>query len=256
MEPSPCRSLPLWRTVAAVSACAVLGLTPILAAAQTATPAPPGQAPTGATAPAAPQAAAQQDGDDEVDALIQEALSHLNVGEWDKAIDALMDALDELDEDNEDEPIVLYLLGRAHHEKGDLKEAIDYYLDALEADPAYAAARMALARAYLDNENFAEASELLSELVEQLPNDSGLWTSLALAQANAGEIEPAFDSAIKAVELNPFNVDAHLLLALFLDLARQAAAALRQYQLILDLTRDEGIVQRVQQRIAQLDALP
>ncbi len=116
----------------------------------------------------------------------------------------------------------LYLLGR-HHARAFTEEgfsrAIDYYLQALEIDPTFAAAYSGLADGYIFLADFGnmptgEAYQLAQTAAEKaLSIDSGspeAHTSMGLVLNNLSHEREAEVHFLKALEVNPNHVDAML----------------------------------------------
>jgi len=81
-----------------------------------------------------------------------------------------------------------YLLAKFHAEKineADLAKAIDYYDQAIQIQPDYAAAYAGLSQAW---------------------SDRGIWGAKSFAEVE----KPTRDAAMRALELDPMNADAHL----------------------------------------------
>lgn len=64
---------------------------------------------------------------------------------------------------------------------------------------------------------FAEAIPLLKGLLANSPNDPSLWSLASLAHAQAGELDEAISARLRAVELQPGDASAWILLARLQD---------------------------------------
>jgi len=177
--------------------------------------------------------------------------------------------------DDPDNPEVLFWIGQAHLAGGDLRAARTFFQDALEHNPEYVPALVALGTLEREDKRWDNAIALLEQAVErdptypnarrelgmalmgqaldrgesldpaiaQLrnavnsnPNDPRSRQSLALALTQQNQVQAAIQQLQHAIRLNPDATDSRTQLALLLDRQNQAQAA--QAQLNQALNRD------------------
>lgn len=191
-------------------------------------------------------ALAQPDGDDP----ITQAVQLLANSQPDDAIVALARS-----DTSASDPLALYLLGAAYEQRGDSSAAIRSYLSALSQEPEFSAPLHALAGLYAKLPPDPEGQDpldLLIGLVRAYPDDPDLWTTLGAKQARSGLIDDAFGSALRAVNLDSANGPGHLLLGALFELSAQPGDALAEYQLILEISSDQGALDIATQKIQEL----
>lgn len=89
-------------------------------------------------------------------------------------------------------------------EKENCREAArQAYLKALEKDPKYVPAHIALARWHDNAGNHQKAIATYQSALKVAPKDRSLWSCLGMCHARAKEWDAATDSLRKAVELDP-----------------------------------------------------
>ena len=118
-------------------------------------------------------------------------------------------------------------------------QAQAYYLRALEADPANAAAQAGLinGRGYAD----AGASESrLKSALDAQPESSALLFALGNLYARQARWSEAQQAYFRAYAAEPDNADIIFNLAVALDHLRQAKLAAQYYQMALDAARGSG----------------
>jgi tetratricopeptide (TPR) repeat protein len=85
------------------------------------------------------------------------------------------------------------------------RQARQSYQKALQVDPKYAPAYVALGESYLNGGEREQAQEMFKKAIEIAPNDAGLWAELGAAQAKAKDWPNAVASLSRAVQLDPSN---------------------------------------------------
>jgi cellulose synthase operon protein C len=94
----------------------------------------------------------------------------------------------------------------SEQKSGNLKEAIRHYRDALSLKPGSSDAAQALAGAWMQAGNSAEAAAILKHETQQSPADEATWRGLFLAQAEMGD----WKGAAATAQRMPKAVEAHL----------------------------------------------
>jgi tetratricopeptide (TPR) repeat protein len=87
----------------------------------------------------------------------------------------------------------------AYYAEKEYASAIGAYERVLEIDPTHQQARYVIGHVYINAKEYAKAEEILSQLVDDYPEDFTLLNNLAWLYATAED--PAFRSGPKAVEL-------------------------------------------------------
>jgi len=99
-------------------------------------------------------------------------------------------------------------------------------LHAMAPEPTFAEdARFTEANAHIEDGRYAEAIELLNQLLDETPDQSVYWTQLAFATRKLGQGSEGETYYLKALELNPENRRARAYLGeLYLELGQPADA--------------------------------
>jgi Flp pilus assembly protein TadD len=118
-----------------------------------------------------------------------------------------------------------YLLSQ---ELGRIDEAIDAYRMAVEIDPEMPAATQGLERATELKERSAREAAESRTRAQQSPSNAGAHFDLGLAEARAGNVEPAVRAFRRAVEIDGNDARSHGNLAILLYLQKDYAGALRE----------------------------
>jgi Flp pilus assembly protein TadD len=117
-----------------------------------------------------------------------------------------------------------YLLSQ---QLGRIDEAIAAYRVAVEMNPELTAASQGLERAQGFKEKSVAAAVEQRQKVQQSPANAAAHFDLGLAEARAGNVEPAVKAFRRAVELDAKNGRAHANLAMLLYLQKDYEGALR-----------------------------
>jgi tetratricopeptide (TPR) repeat protein len=118
-------------------------------------------------------------------------------------------------------------------------QAQAYYLRALEADPANAAAQAGL----INGRGYADASASESRLkgaLDAQPESSALLFALGNLYARQARWSEAQQAYFRAYAAEPDNADIIFNLAVALDHLRQTKLAAQYYQMALDAARGSG----------------
>lgn len=100
-----------------------------------------------------------------------------------------------------DNQLLLLELGELHHRLSDFVQALDCFRQALALSPGLPAARSAIARVLLSQQQFEAAERELKQLVDEGDRDPALLHNLGLAifyQDRYEDALPCFDAAAKA----------------------------------------------------------
>ncbi|MGB2981944.1 MAG: tetratricopeptide repeat protein [Candidatus Zixiibacteriota bacterium] len=103
--------------------------------------------------------------------------------------------------------------GASYQQEGRLSQAIESYREALTFDPDHLPAHVNLATAYLQTSRFREAEQELAYLYAVKPKDPKVLFNFGLLLYRTGEYVSAEAKLRKLLELDPFHLEANLLLA-------------------------------------------
>jgi tetratricopeptide (TPR) repeat protein len=99
------------------------------------------------------------------------------------------------------------------YQAGNLRDAIDYYREAVRLEPNDAAYRIPLARLLILTGDPPGALEQAEKAVELAPNSARALAALCQAQDWNGQLPQAIDNCRRAIELDPTYAEAHAYLA-------------------------------------------
>jgi tetratricopeptide (TPR) repeat protein len=117
---------------------------------------------------------------------------------------------------------------RAGAQPPELDAAVAEFRKSLELDAEKNEARLALGRALIAQEKFAEAVASLKDYVERQPLDFQGYYAAGLAYKGLKQWEPAIELFQRAARLNPGSYDAHYQLGLALAESSQTDRAVRE----------------------------
>jgi len=131
-------------------------------------------------------------------------LAYLSIKNWDAAISCFKEITGDLLYATPHFPLVN--LGHAYFNKKDYDTAIQYYLQALDAEPKFINASLGLARVYLETNRTADAVKLLEKASQNAPNVAIVYLDLGKAYARIKEPDKALAALRKVGELSPESV--------------------------------------------------
>jgi tetratricopeptide (TPR) repeat protein len=102
----------------------------------------------------------------------------------------------------------LLALGRQHEERGDFRQAGQFYLQAVQSDSRSGEAQHRLGGAYLRAGKIAEAVTHLQQAVKLTADSADAYSDLGAALGSDGRLEAAIDAFKNALRLNPKHADA------------------------------------------------
>jgi Flp pilus assembly protein TadD len=106
-----------------------------------------------------------------------------------------------------------YKKGVSYQRQGDLGQAIDSYRRALNFNPDHLQANVNLSIAYLQAGRFKEAEQILVYLYASRPKDSKILYNFGVLLYQTGELASAESKLKRLLEIDPFHLEANLLLA-------------------------------------------
>jgi len=150
-----------------------------------------------------------------------------------------------------------YWMGRIEQGEGRLESADSYYRKAIEADPHYARAFIALAGLYQDAAAYPQAIAVLKEDIRINPKDPEGPEKLGLLYLSLAQYKQAENLLRSSLELNPANTLGYLNLASALvGLRRYREAAFYVKRFVLqakgDLTKYIAPAKVMYERIEEL----
>jgi tetratricopeptide (TPR) repeat protein len=103
--------------------------------------------------------------------------------------------------------------GVSYQQQGEIPKAMESYRMALNYNPDHLQANMNLATAYLQTGRFKQAEQILVYLYASRPKDSRVLYNFGVLLYQTGEHESAENKLKKLLEVDPFHLEANLLLA-------------------------------------------
>lgn len=134
----------------------------------------------------------------------------------------------------------MYETGRRQFEAGDVKGAIDSYLDSLRLEPSSAEVQMNLGHAYLTTKKDKDAMKAFKEAVRLNPELAEGFYGLGFVSFRSKNYRDAMEAFKKAIVLSPDMAKAHYGLALtYIELQR-----------LDDMIHEYRIIQRLDSQLA------
>ncbi len=131
----------------------------------------------------------------------------------------------------------LYLTGRNRFESGDVKGAIDAYLQSIKLEPKSAEVFFNLAYAYLKLEKNNDATKAFKQSIKLNPEKPEAAYGLGLAEFRIGRFANAADAFKRAVFLDPKMAKAHFGLSLAYQELGDTRGVLEQYRILETLDK-------------------
>lgn len=103
--------------------------------------------------------------------------------------------------------------GISYQQQGEIAKAMESYRMALNYNPDHLQANMNLATAYLQTGRFKQAEQILVYLYASKPKDSKVLYNFSVLLYQTGEHGSAENKLKKLLEVDPFHLEANLLLA-------------------------------------------
>ncbi|MCQ2913723.1 MAG: tetratricopeptide repeat protein [Alphaproteobacteria bacterium] len=96
-----------------------------------------------------------------------------------------------------------FLLAELHEKKGRFDKAIEIYKSETEKSDIYLASRMKLANIYLKMKNYAEAENVLLDLVKKKQDSAYIWSDLGATYVSKEDYDKAVDAYSNAIKYMP-----------------------------------------------------
>jgi Flp pilus assembly protein TadD len=144
-----------------------------------------------------------------------------------------------------------YLTGRSRFDTGDVKGAVDAYLQSIKLEPKSAEVYLNLAHAYLRLEKDADAIKAFKQSVKLNPDQPETQYGLGLASFRTGRFREAADAFKKATTLSPGMAKAHYGLSLTYQELGQTSGLLDEYRILERL--DKSLAKKLAQTFPQFN---
>jgi len=137
----------------------------------------------------------------------------------------------------------LYTTGRNRFEAGDVKGAIDAYLQSIKLEPSSAEVYLNLGHAYLKLQKDSDAIKAFKQSLKLNPDQPETQYGLGLASFRRGQFQEAADAFKKAVTLEPKMAKAHYGLTLAYQELGQSQGVIEHYRILERL--DKNLARKV-----------
>ncbi len=137
----------------------------------------------------------------------------------------------------------LYATGRSRFEAGDVKGAIDAFLQSIKLEPGSAEVYLNLGHAYLKLQKDNDAIKAFKQSLKLNPDQPETQYGLGLASFRRGQFQDAVDAFKKAVALEPKMAKAHYGLTLAYQELGQSKGVIEHYRILERL--DKGLARKV-----------
>jgi tetratricopeptide (TPR) repeat protein len=132
-------------------------------------------------------------------------------------------------------------LAREHHQAGNLKRAVDIYLEILENQPNNAAVLHLIGVLSYQMQNYDFAMSCFRQAIQFNPNYAEAYNNLGSTLKVIGQFDEAIACYRKAIELNPNFAEAYYNLGNTFIISGQLDNAITYYQKALQLNPDHAI---------------
>jgi tetratricopeptide (TPR) repeat protein len=143
----------------------------------------------------------------------------------------------------------LYEAGRTRFESGDVKGAVDSFLQSIKLEPKSAEVYLNLGHAYLKLEKDADAAKAFKQSVKLNPDQPETQYGLGLASFRIRRFEDAADAFRKATVLRPNMAKAHYGLSLAYQELGNTKGVLEEYRILETL--DKSLARKLAQTFPQ-----
>jgi len=142
-------------------------------------------------------------------------------------------------------PVLTTELAKAYLNNNDMANAEKYFIKAAELKPNYYEAKFGLAKVYLKNKKDNLALNLLNELSTEVI-DQEIFYELGRYYYNHGEIDKAIDRLKLALSLSPKHSNSLYSLGIAYEAKGDAAEALKYYKKVLELNQgNEEVTKKI-----------
>lgn len=99
--------------------------------------------------------------------------------------------------------------GQRRYQRGELREAVERFREALRLDASYAEAYLSLGMAYMDLQQWEEAERALAQVQELDPGRAEAYLAMGACLARRGRLDRARGMLGHGLELDPYSVRGH-----------------------------------------------
>jgi tetratricopeptide (TPR) repeat protein len=139
---------------------------------------------------------------------------------------------------NPKSPLIQTIVGKIFEANGNFDQAVSSYKKALETDPSYSPARLALVKVQDMQGDRKGALAAARQLAQEMPNNGEAQFLVGRALMRANDYAAAIPVLEKAATLTPGNADAHALLATAAYFTGKTDQAVAFYKKALELKPD------------------
>ena len=143
----------------------------------------------------------------------------------------------------------LYLAGRNRFDAGDVKGAVESYLQSIKLEPGSAEVFLNLAHAYLKLQKNSDAIKAFKQSIKLNPDQAETHYGLGLASFRSSRFKEAADAFKKATVLNPGMAKAHYGLSLAYQELGQINGVLEEYRILERL--DKSLARKLAETFPQ-----
>jgi tetratricopeptide (TPR) repeat protein len=136
---------------------------------------------------------------------------------------------------NPKSPMVKFLVGKLFEAQPNIEQAKQKYQEALEIDPSFAPARVALINMQVISGDLRGAVAEGNKLVQEVPGSGDAWFLLGTAAVRLNDCQKAQEALEQTVRLSPGNAEAHVYLGTCYHMNGKAKEAAAEYKQALDL---------------------
>ncbi len=127
------------------------------------------------------------------------------------------------------DPSYINQLGYVLYQQEKYDESLKYFNQSLKIDDSNVGTKVFIAKVYLKTQRFNDAKQLLSKVVKQYPSSFEGSFNLGLANKGLGDYSAAAEAFEKAVEINPYDADAHYELGISYHQSGDDIGVMQQY---------------------------
>ncbi len=173
-------------------------------------------------------------------------LYHHNLGRSDKAVEELNEASSLFPES----AWPVRVRANMHRDRGEIDEAVKLYQTALRIDSRDLNSRINLATIYRIRKSFKKAVEELNEARSLFPEMSWPLREMAATYSDLGDEKLAIEHGKKAVQVEPGDIQARLLLGRIYEQYGKPEEAKRAYRDLLVIDPDHRVAKNALSRLA------
>jgi tetratricopeptide (TPR) repeat protein len=135
----------------------------------------------------------------------------------------------------------LYLTGRGQFDAGDVRGAVESYLQSIKLEPASAEVFLNLGHAYLKLEKDGDAIKAFKQSVKLNPDDAEAYYGLGFSNFRTNRFRDAADAFKKATTLNPQMAKAHYGLSLAYQELGNEKGLMEEYRILQRLDHNLAV---------------